>query len=296
MMHSIYRTPARRGVSPIRLLAASAAVTLLVVGACTDVPAPADPMARAMAAPSAGRATVFEPEFNRYTAKVVVTMTGGGIRQLPAMPERRVEYGIERQLERGEWTTTYDFGSVRQGSELRRVPIRKVVAGLDGMKYYDHNGDLIPLGTRLPATLNGNDFPDLTAAPPRGARSGGGDPRAWAENLVTTVGQGAQRRARIAQSFERAEGRGRTVRYRKEREGTVTEIVVDTTRGTIEETRTSKRGGFKASTRFEYRDIGDNRWLRVRAVQQREDETGNRHPFTVEQVFVDQRFDRAEGR
>lgn len=75
----------------------------------------------------------------------------------------------------------------------------------------------------------------------------------------------------------------------------VTEIVLDTARGTIEETRAERRGGYTATTKFEYQDIGDGRWLRVRAVQHREDRSGEHRPLTVEQLFVDQRFHRSEG-
>jgi hypothetical protein len=287
MTHSIYRS---------HRTAAALIGAFTLATACRDVPAPADPIARPIAATASQRSTIYEPNFDRYTATVVVTMSGGGISQLPALPDRRVEYSVERLLERGDWTTTYDFGSVRQGGQLRRVPIRKVVAGIDGMKYYDHNGDIIPLGTRLTPMPNGDDFPRLPEARPRGMAAAGGNPRAWAANLVTSPAEGALRRAQIAQTFARAETRGRTVRYRKERDGIVTEIAIDTTRGTIEETRTSRRGGATASTRFEYQDIGSDRWLRVRAVQRQEDAAADRHPLTVEQVFVDQRFHRAEGR
>jgi hypothetical protein len=289
-MHSTYRTSALR--------TARIASVLLIAGAasaCRDLPAPADPVARPISARTAARAAIVDDNFDRYTASVIVTMTGGGIRQLPAPRERRVEYGVERLLERGAWTTTYDFGEgVREDGTLRRASIRKVVAGIDGMKYYDHNGNLIPLGSRLPELPNGADFP----APPEftARATQGGDPRAWADNLVTTPTIGARRRAQLEQSFRRAGASGRSVRYQKDRDGVVTEIVLDTARGTIEETRTVRGGKNQASTRFEYQDIGNDRWLRVRSVHRQEDREGDRHPLVVEQVFVDQRFLRAEGR
>ena len=289
-MHSTHRKPARRSarIASVLLLAG-------VVSACRDLPAPADPIARPISASASARAAIYDASFDRYTASVVVTMSGGGIRRLPAMPERRVEYGVERQLERGTWTTTYDFSAgVREAGTQRRASISRVVAGVDGMKYYDHEGNLIPLGSRLPELPNGADFPAPPEATPRAAQ--GGDPRAWADNLVTSPAIGARRRAEIEQSFQRAGVRGRSVRYRKDRDGVVTEIVLDTTRGTIEETRLSGRATRHTSTRFEYQDIGNDRWLRVRAVQQQEDRSGERHPLIVEQVFVDQRFLRSEGR
>jgi hypothetical protein len=291
MMHSTYRSIARLGAARTPLIAA-----VLGVLGCRDLPAPADPIARPLGASASLRSTIYEPDFDRYTASVVVTMTGGGIRQLPALPERRVEYGVERQLERGAWTTTYDFGNgVREAGTLRHAPIRKVVAGSDGVKYFDHNGDLVPLGSRLPELPNGADFPAMPEVRPRGGNAPVGDPRAWAANVVTSSEVGSQRRSQIERTFERAGAQGRTVRYRRQRDGFVTEIVLDTTRGTIEETRT-RRGRYQASTRFEYQDIGSSRWLRVRSVQRHDDSEGARYPLIVEQVFVDQRFLRAEGR
>ncbi len=296
MMHSTHRSLARHTRATIVRSATALIGVVALATACQDVPAPADPIARPIGASASLRSGIYEPNFDRYSASVIVTMTGGGISRLPELPERRVEYGVERVLERGAWTTTFDFEALREGGQIRRLPIRKVVAGADGMRYYDHNGDLIPLGTRLPEAPNGDDFPDLTQARPTGKPATGGDPRAWATNLVTTPGEGAQRRAQIAQTFARAGVRGSTVRYRKERDGHVTEIVIDTARGTIEETRMSRRGGGSASTRFEYQDIGSDRWLRVRAVQKQDDAGNDRRPLTVEQVFVDQRFQRTEGR
>lgn len=290
-MHSTYRSFTSGSV----MRTAAALLITAVATACRDLPAPADPIARPMSATASARATVYEPDFDTYSASVVVSMTGGGMRQLPATGERRLEYNVERTLDRGGWTTTYEFSGVREAGTLRRVPIRRVVSGLDGMRYYDHNGDLIPLGKRLPDVPNGADFPPLPEGRPR-AHGAGGNPRAWAANLVTSASLGAERRAEIERSFQRAGTRGRTVKYRKERDGLVIEVVLDTTRGTLEEAHTSRGGRYRSSTRFEYRDIGHARWMRVRSVQRHEETGGERHPLTVEQVFVDQRFHRAEGR
>lgn len=304
-MHSIYRRPvgASRGPGSGGVLMGAVAV-LLVVAACRDTEPPAGPALQAVSASAASRGPIFEPEFDRYTAKVVLTITGGGVKQMEPLPERRLEYDVERTLEGEDWRTTYDFAvGVREAGKLRRMPIRKVVAGLDGMKYYDHNGDLIPLADRRPAIEGQGEFPDLTGAAGgsrgRGAGAGGqgrGKARAWAASLVVTPEHAVRQRQELGRAFTRAGTRGRTVRFRKERGDFVTEIVFDTTRGTIEESRMARRGQYSATTKFEYEDLGENRWLRVRSVQRQEDPGRDRHPLTVEQVFVDQRFVRAEGR
>jgi len=306
-MHSTYRELVRGSRGPVsgRALAVAGAV-LLAVGACRDLEPPAAPAMQAVGAQAAGRGPIFEPEFDRYTARVVLTMTGGGMKQVGTLPERRVEYDIERKLDQGEWITTYDFGGgIRDNGQLHRIPIRKVVAGLDGMKYYDHNGALIPLAAQRPVVEGQGQFPDLTAPDAsrrgRGAgaapgASGRNNARGWAGSLVVTPEHAVRQREQLGRAFERAAARGRTVRFRKERGEFVTEIVLDTTRGTIEETRVSRRGHFSATTKYEYDDLGENRWLRVRSVQRQDDPGNDRNPLTVEQVLMDQRFTRGEGR
>lgn len=304
-MHSIYRGPVResRGPGSGRALTGAVAV-LLAVAACRDTESPAAPALQAVPASAASRGPIFEPDFDRYTAKVVLTVTGGGVKQMEPLPERRLEYDVERTLEGEDWRTTYDFGTgVREAGKLRRMPIRRVVAGLDGMKYYDHNGDLIPLADRRPVIEGQGAFPDLTgtAAGTRGRGAGSrgqgrGKERAWAASLVVTPEHAVRQREQLGRDFTRAGTRGRTVRFRRERGDFVTEIVLDTTRGTIEESRIARRGQFSATTKFEYEDLGGNRWLRVRSVQRQDDPGRDRHPLMVEQVFVEQRFVRSEGR
>ena len=283
MLHSSHRRRALFAAAPF------------ILAAC-DAPAPVELPARPIDRQVASRATVFEPEFDRYTAKVVVTMTGGGITRLPPAPERKVEYGIERALEHGVWTTTYDFAGVRDAGKLRRMPIRKVVQGPDGLRFLDHNGNVIPLRDRFPAATDGIAFPDFTAPRPAPGAPRAANPRAWASGVVSDRAQGLERRAQLAAAFAPAPGKGRTVRFSRQRNGQLTEIVLDTSRGTIEEMRTLQRGRVTAHTTFEYQDLGDDRWLKVRAVQRQEDPAGGRHPLTVEHLFVDQRFHRMEGR
>ena len=283
MLHSSHRS----GVLPV--------AALFVLAAC-DVPSPVELPARPIAGQVASRATVFEPDFDRYSARVVITMTGGGITKHPPVPERRMEFGVERALDNGAWTTTYDFEGVRTADMLRRMPIRKVVHGPQGMSFLDHNGNVIPLASRRPAARDGVEFPDLTSAEPAPVTGQPRDPRAWVGSVVSSRAQGTRRREQLAAGFEPAGGKGRTVRYRKQLQGHVTEIVLDTSRGTVEEIQTSRRGRVVALTKFEYQDLGDDRWLRVRSVLRQEDPEGARHPLTVEQRFVDQRFHRTEGR
>lgn len=267
----------------------------IVLTAC-DAPMPVELPARPLDRQVASRAIVFEPEFDRYTAKVVMTMTGGGIRMHPPVPERRIEYGVERRLDDGAWTTTYDFPGVRNADGLRRMPIRKVVQGPEGLKFLDPNGNAIPLERRRPSPNEGIEFPDIAAPKPDRRAQRPADPRAWAAGVVSNRAQGMKRREQLAAGFQPVAGKGGTVRYRKQRDDLLTEIVLDTSRGTVEEIRTARRGRLTALTKFEYQNIGDDRWLRVRSVVRQEDPDGKRHPLTVERLFVDQRFHRTEGR
>jgi hypothetical protein len=238
-------------------------------------------------------AVAYEPDWNRYTADVVLTVTGGGSSALTVMPERTIRYRIERSRDTsGQWTSAL----IPQGDLTgmgREFSISKLVRSADGSaRIFDTEGEEIewvgPAVRKRFAQL----APRLATSPKPPARPL--DFRGWANNVVIDISAGAARRERLTRAFGAPTRRDGLDEYRVERGAQIVETTVDPDRELVVQRRVFNGDRLVSRTTLTHHEIAPGRLLQT--LTRTEITRDGNHLMVIERALTNVRFERTGGK